>query len=41
MLTIGLIILVMIICILGKYLSKEPSTDTETPIAETTVPEQV
>jgi len=29
----------MIICILGKYLSKEPSTDTEATIAETTVPQ--
>ena len=38
-LIIGLIILAMIICILGKYLSKEPSTDTEATIAETTVPE--
>lgn len=39
MLTIGLIILAMIIFIfiLGKYISKEPSTDT--PIAETTVPD--
>jgi serine/threonine-protein kinase len=38
MLTIGLIILAMIIYILGKYLSKEPPTDTKTNIAETTVP---
>ncbi|AWK52823.1 Stk1 family PASTA domain-containing Ser/Thr kinase [Clostridium beijerinckii] len=38
-LTAGLIILTIIICILGKYLSKEPSTDTKAATTETVVPE--
>jgi len=36
-LTVGLIILAIIICILGKYLSKGPSTDTEAAVPETSV----
>ena len=40
MLTIGLIILAIIICILWKFISKEPSTDTNATVAETTVPEE-
>ena len=40
MLTIGLIILAIIICILWKYTFKEPSADTKATVAETTVPEK-
>jgi serine/threonine protein kinase len=39
MIIVGSIILVMIIGIFGKYIFKGPSTDIETPLAETAVPE--
>ncbi|MCE5221673.1 MAG: Stk1 family PASTA domain-containing Ser/Thr kinase [Clostridium sp.] len=39
-LTIGLIILAIIIGILGKYLSKGPSTDTKATTSEITIPEE-
>ena len=39
MLTIGLIILAIIICILWKFIFKGPSIDTKATVAETTVPE--
>ena len=38
-LTVGLIILAIIICTLGKYLSKGPSTDTKATTTETAIPE--
>ena len=40
MLTIGLIILAIIVCILWKYIPNESSTDTKAIVAETTLPEE-
>jgi len=40
MLTIGLIILAIIICIFWKFIFKGPSTDTNATVAETNVPEE-